>query len=157
MRSVSAPHRGGREKDQWIPPIRRRRDYRPDGLLPLPLAGDELPEGLLPEPARPPGGIRRYGGADVRRVKFIKSAQRLGFSLDEIGELLRLEDGTHCSEARELAERKLGDVRGKLADLLQMESVLSSVVCACHGRRGTVSCPLIETLQQDAPQPRALS
>ena len=114
-------------------------------------------KGLLPEPARPPGGIRRYGGADVRRVKFIKSAQRLGFSLDEIGELLRLEDGTHCSEARELAERKLGDVRGKLADLLQMESVLSSVVCACHGRRGTVSCPLIETLQQDAPQPRALS
>ncbi len=53
-------------------------------------------KGLLPEPDKPYGSIRRYGEADVTRVRFVKSAQRLGFSLDEIAELLRLEDGTHC-------------------------------------------------------------
>ncbi len=56
-------------------------------------------KGLLPEPDKPYGSIRRYGEADVTRVRFVKSAQRLGFSLDEIAELLRLEDGTHCEEA----------------------------------------------------------
>jgi MerR family mercuric resistance operon transcriptional regulator len=58
-------------------------------------------KGLLPQPKRPYGSIRRYGQADVARVKFVKSAQRLGFSLDEVGQLLKLEDGTHCSEAAE--------------------------------------------------------
>ena len=104
-------------------------------------------KGLLPEPARPYGSIRRYGKADVARVKFVKSAQRLGFSLDEIAELLRLEDGTHCDEASRLAEHKLQDVRAKLADLARMEVVLSQLVCACHARQGNVSCPLIASLQ----------
>ncbi|CQW49522.1 transcriptional regulator MerR [Salmonella enterica subsp. enterica serovar Typhi] len=70
-------------------------------------------KGLLREPDKPYGSIRRYGEADVVRVKFVKSAQRLGFSLDEIAELLRLDDGTHCEEASSLAEHKLKDVREK--------------------------------------------
>ena len=74
-------------------------------------------KGLLLEPKKPYGGIRRYSHADIARLRFIKSAQQLGFSLDEIAELLRLEDGAHCGEARELAERKLEDVRNKLANL----------------------------------------
>ena len=106
-------------------------------------------KGLLPEPARPFGGIRRYGRADVARVKFVKSAQRLGFSLDEIAELLRLEDGTHCLEASRMAEHKLQDVRAKLADLERMEFVLSELVHACHARKGNVSCPLIASLQSE--------
>ncbi|MCW3717648.1 MerR family transcriptional regulator, partial [Burkholderia cenocepacia] len=52
-------------------------------------------KGLLSEPHKPYGGIRRYGAADVARLRFVKSAQRLGFTLEEVGELLRLEDGTH--------------------------------------------------------------
>ncbi|MCC7845776.1 Hg(II)-responsive transcriptional regulator, partial [Klebsiella pneumoniae] len=88
-------------------------------------------KGLLPEPDKPYGSIRRYGEADVTRVRFVKSAQRLGFSLDEIAELLRLEDGTHCEEASGLAEHKLKDVREKMADLARMEAVLSELVCAC--------------------------
>lgn len=106
-------------------------------------------KGLLPEPDKPYGGIRRYGEADVARVRFVKSAQRLGFSLDEIADLLKLEDGTHCHEASSLAERKLGDIRMKLADLARMESVLAQLVCACHARKGNVSCPLIASLQQE--------
>jgi len=89
-------------------------------------------------------------GADVVRVKFVKSAQRLGFSLDEIAELLRLDDGTHCEEASSLAEHKLKDVREKMADLARMETVLSELVCACHARKGNVSCPLIASLQGEA-------
>lgn len=103
--------------------------------------------GLLAEPDRPAGGIRHYGEPDVTRVRFVKSAQRLGFSLEEIGELLRLEDGTHCEEASRLAERKLNDVRAKLADLRRMEAVLSELVIVCHARPGNVSCPLIASLQ----------
>jgi len=107
-------------------------------------------KGLLPEPDKPYGSIRRYGEADVARVRFVKSAQRLGFSLDEIAELLYLEDGTHCEQASRLAEHKLQDVREKIADLSRMESVLSELVCACHARKGSVSCPLIASLQGEA-------
>lgn len=102
---------------------------------------------LLPQPDKPYGSIRRYGEADVTRVRFVKLAQRLGFSLNEVAELLQLEDGTHCEEARRLAEHKLLDVREKLADLVRMESVLSELVRACHAQKGNVSCPLIATLQ----------
>ncbi|MBS0455979.1 MAG: Hg(II)-responsive transcriptional regulator [Proteobacteria bacterium] len=104
-------------------------------------------KGLLSEPGKPPGSIRRYGETDVIRVRFVKSAQRLGFSLDEIIELLRLEDGTHCVEASKLAEHKLTDVRGKLTDLKRMEAALSRLVCACHATTGNISCPLIASLQ----------
>jgi len=108
--------------------------------------------GLLPEPARPPGGIRRYGAADVARLRFVKSAQRLGFSLDEIAGLLRLEDGTHCEEASRLAEHKLRAVREKLADLRRMETALSQLVSACHAGNENISCPLIAALQEDQAQ-----
>jgi MerR family mercuric resistance operon transcriptional regulator len=105
-------------------------------------------KGLMPEPEKPHGGIRRYGAADLARVRFIKSAQRLGFSLDEIGELLKLEDGARCSEARQLAERKLVDVRRKLGDLQRIESVLAELVARCSALRGRVNCPLIASLQE---------
>lgn len=104
-------------------------------------------KGLLPEPDKPYGGIRRYGAADVARVRFIKSAQRLGFSLDEVAELLRLDDGAHCDEARVLAEHKLKDVRERLADLRRIEAVLARLVHDCCANRGTVSCPMIVSLQ----------
>ena len=104
-------------------------------------------KGLLPEPDKPQGGIRRYGESYVRRVRFIKSAQHLGFSLNEVGELLRLDDGTHCREASALAERKLIDVREKLTALTHMEAVLAELVHACHATRANISCPLIVSLQ----------
>lgn len=107
-------------------------------------------KGLLPEPDRAQGSIRRYGDADVNRLRFVKGAQRLGFSLDEVAELLRLQDGTHCKEAKALAEHKLQDVREKLADLARIESVLSKLVCACDASRGKISCPLISALQKGA-------
>ena len=58
-------------------------------------------KGLMPEPDRPLGSIRRYSADELGRIRFIKSAQRLGFSLDEVAALLELEDGTQCQQARE--------------------------------------------------------
>lgn len=103
-------------------------------------------KGLLPEPDKPYGGIRRYDETAVTRVRFVKSAQRLGFSLDEVAELLRLEDGTHCREASALAEVKLDNVRDKLADLARLEAALAKLVRSCRATKGNVSCPLIAAL-----------
>ena len=111
-------------------------------------------KGLMPAPVRPSGSIRRYAAIDLARVQFIKSAQRLGFSLDEVSDLLMLEDGTHCDEARALAERKLQDVRDKLALLQCIESTLGKLVVQCGSARGAVTCPLIASLQQERRQTR---
>ena len=111
-------------------------------------------KGLMPAPVRPAGSIRRYAAADLARVQFIKSAQRLGFSLDEVSDLLMLEDGTHCDEARALAERKLQDVRDKLEVLRRIESALGKLVVQCGSARGAVTCPLIASLQQGRRQTR---
>ncbi len=104
--------------------------------------------GLLSEPERPAGGIRRYGAADIDRLMFVKTAQQLGFSLDEISELLRLDDGTHCQEASALAEHKLEDVRQKIDRLEQMEKVLREMVDRCHAHQGNITCPLIASLHE---------
>lgn len=103
--------------------------------------------GLLMAPDKPLGGIRRYGDADVARVRFIKAAQRIGFTLDEIAQLLQLDDGAHCSDARAIAELKLADVRQRLQDLQRIETALAQLVARCASRRGTVSCPLIDALR----------
>ena len=107
-------------------------------------------KGLLPLPRRRPGSVRRYGPAELARLRFIKSGQRIGFSLDEIAQLLRLEDGTHCNEARAIAEHKLADIRQRLDDLQRMETALAALVARCGAGRGKVSCPLISALQAPA-------
>jgi len=104
-------------------------------------------KGLLRAPDRPAGKIRRYGSADVARIRFIKSAQRLGFSLDEIAQLLKLDDGAHCKEAAEIAERRLADVQAKRADLERMDAVLSALLRRCKVDKGKLQCPLISSLQ----------
>lgn len=102
---------------------------------------------LLPEPDRPLGGIRRYDVEDVQRIAFIKSAQQLGFSLDEVADLLKLADSQHCDEARALAEHKLEDVQHRIAELRRMEMALQELIGRCQTNRNEVSCPLIAALQ----------
>lgn len=105
-------------------------------------------KGLMSAPHRQQGSIRRYGESDVARVRFIKAAQRMGFSLDDVAGLLKLDDGTHCVEARLLAERKLHEVRARLHDLRRMEAALSELVNKCCTVKGRVKCPLITSLQR---------
>jgi MerR family mercuric resistance operon transcriptional regulator len=105
-------------------------------------------KGLMPQPDRPQGGIRRYGADELGRVSFIKAAQRLGFSLDEVTDLLGLDDGTQCQQARAQAQHKLADVRSRIADLTRIEAALADLVTRCASRRGRVRCPLIDARRQ---------
>jgi MerR family transcriptional regulator, mercuric resistance operon regulatory protein len=98
---------------------------------------------LLGEPTRPFGGQRAYSVEDVGRVRFIKRAQALGFSLDEIAELLKLDAGTGHVRARTLAEQRLREIETKIADLTAMREVLRDLVHRCEQNHGKVACPII--------------
>lgn len=102
--------------------------------------------GLLPEPSRTDGRIRRYGARELERLRFIKAAKKVGFSLDEIGILLQLDDGSGCSQARALAFHKLEEVRARIGSLNRLERVLTELVGRCETARGRVACPLIAAL-----------
>lgn len=104
--------------------------------------------GLMPVPERPFGAVRRYGEEAVSRLRFIKRAQSLGFSLDEVKLLLDLSVGSHCAETRTLARQKKQLVDGKIADLCAIQSALDRLIRACGtGRKGR-GCPVIETLSR---------
>jgi len=106
--------------------------------------------GLLEEPPRPQGGVRRYGAQAASRVRFIKRAQELGFSLAEIRRLMRLGDPQGCGEARSLAAEKLALVESRLADLERLRGVLQELIGRCDRARGKVACPIIESLARAA-------
>lgn len=99
-------------------------------------------------PPRPAGGVRRYGGESVARLRFIKRAQQLGFSLAEVQRLLALENPQNCGAARSLAAEKLALVEARIADLERMRGVLKELVSRCGVRRGKVACPIIATLTE---------
>ncbi len=103
--------------------------------------------GLVDEPPRVPGCIRRYGSAAVARLRFIKRAQQLGFTLGEVKRLLLLEDGRHCARTRKLAEEKLDIIRDRIADLERMKRVLEGLVDECQHGRSPCRCPIIRTLE----------
>ncbi len=104
--------------------------------------------GLLPLPGRTYGAVRRYTDESLARLRFIRRAQRLGFALEEVAALLKLNDGRSCSTARELAERRLAEVEARLKDLSTLRNQLSSLVRRCRTERGKVHCPLIDALSQ---------
>ena len=102
--------------------------------------------GLMREPARPTGGVRRYSDDDVRRIRFIKRAQQLGFTLEEITNLLKLEDGRSCRETEQLAQQKLSLVEARLTDLQRLRKTLRDLIGRCESGRGRIRCPIIESL-----------
>lgn len=106
--------------------------------------------GLVAEPSKPPGGIRRYDEADAGRLRFIKQAQALGFSLNEVADLLALEDGRHCREAERLGAEKLAVVRERIAQLRSVEKALVKMIGQCRGNTSKVYCPLIASLERAA-------
>ncbi len=103
--------------------------------------------GLLPKPRRSHSGYRRYETTDVDRLAFIRRARDLGFSLQEVRDLLGLADqeSRSCRHVHDIAAAHLGEVRAKIAALRRIEKVLSDMVRSCD--RGTMpECPLLETL-----------
>lgn len=105
--------------------------------------------GLLDEPPKPLGGHRRYAPEQARRVRFIKRAQALGFTLDEIAALLTLDAACACADTRALAARKLSLIEQKMADLAAMSQALGSLVQQCDAGDGHASCPIIDVLERE--------
>jgi MerR family mercuric resistance operon transcriptional regulator len=99
--------------------------------------------GLLPEPARPPGEVRRYGDADVYRLKFIRSAQAAGFTLNEIKELIDLDASDDRARARELAQARVAAIDDKIAELREARDALAGLATACAKKRGG-PCPILK-------------
>jgi MerR family mercuric resistance operon transcriptional regulator len=102
--------------------------------------------GLVPQPKRPLGSVRRYPEETVARLRFIRRAQELGFTLAEIRRLLALNDPQSCGKARSLAAEKAALVRARIADLERMRGALDSLISRCDAARGKVACPIIQTL-----------
>jgi MerR family mercuric resistance operon transcriptional regulator len=103
--------------------------------------------GLLELPQKPYGHTRSYGSRDLQRLRFIRRAQQLGFSLEDIQALLEL-SGSDCQQVQTLASEKLNLVREKLRQLQRIESVLATTIERCAKRKGHQPCPIIQTLTE---------
>lgn len=107
--------------------------------------------GLLAQPPRRASGYRQYAPLTVRRVRFIRRAQTLGFTLKEAEELLalRVDDERSCADVRALARAKLEDIERRVAELQQMGRALERVARRCRGRGPTSECPILEVLDEE--------
>lgn len=102
-------------------------------------------QNLIEQPAKPATSYRLYSEQILQRVLFIKKAQQLGFTLEEIRQLLELNDAP-CRGAQSLAEQKLSTVQEKIADLRQLENALNELVTQCQRNADEQHCPLLESL-----------
>jgi Hg(II)-responsive transcriptional regulator len=106
---------------------------------------------LLPRPPRSAGGYRMFPPQAVRRVRFIKHAQALGFTLKEINGLLnlRVAHGTTCQTVKSQAQAKLADIAEKIRSLQAMKKALERVTAACTGHGPASECPILEGLNEE--------
>ena len=106
-------------------------------------------EGLIEEPPRTESGYRQYPQETVSRIRFIRRAKELGFSLREIKELLalRIDPQTSCEDVRQRAEAKITDIEEKVRTLRRMKKALAKLTAACSGRAPTTECPILEALE----------
>ena len=106
---------------------------------------------LLEEPAKPSGGYRHYPVEMVKRIRFIKRAQSLGFTLEDVAGLLQLSDSDACTKTRHLATRKLTLIEQRIHELAAIHDALAELVEQCNRKRKRGACPIIEILQADSP------
>ena len=106
-------------------------------------------EGLLEKPARSASGYRHYRPDVIARLRFIRQAKDLGFSLSEIKELLalRVAPGKSCADVRARARQKIADVEQRIAQLDRVKGALVKLAAACSGRGPTSECPILEALE----------
>ncbi len=105
--------------------------------------------GLITEPQKPLQGYRQYPESALKRLRFIKQAQHLGFTLKEIEELLFL-DSTHCNDVRQLAEQKLAQIESQLQGLTALRKTLTELVRSCKSEQDAGHCSIIEILSNQA-------
>lgn len=110
-------------------------------------------KGLIKRPARRLTTYRQYSFDDARRVRFIKRAQGLGFTLKEIKEFFALTDGTYsatCGDVRKRAESKLAEIEEKLKDLQRMKRSLKELARACgEGKKALAECRILDCFESD--------
>ena len=108
-------------------------------------------ERLLPEPPRLESGYRMFPESTVRRVRFIKRAQEIGFSLGEIRELLslRMDAQRERTEVLTLAQAKMTDIDGKIRTLKEMKAVLNRLMERCSGCGPASECPILESIDSE--------
>jgi MerR family transcriptional regulator, mercuric resistance operon regulatory protein len=108
--------------------------------------------GLLPEPARTRSGYRAYTPDAVRVVRFVKRAQQLGFTLDDIEELLHLAQGgpASCDEARAMARTRIADLQRRIEELAGMRDALARLVDTCDQPRAERDCPILQDIETAA-------
>ena len=104
--------------------------------------------GLMREPARRPGQIRRYHREDLERLRFIRSAKALGFSLDDVQELLRLETSGCCADVKRLVQARCREIARQIEHLQQTRAVLSEALSQCESSRDRARCPLLTSLEE---------
>ncbi|MEM8860412.1 MAG: MerR family transcriptional regulator [Chloroflexota bacterium] len=104
--------------------------------------------GLLPEPPRKESGYRVYPESTIDRLKFIRGAQVLGFTLEEIQELLdmRIDTDANRADVRERAAAKILSIEEKISALEQMKQALNHLLHQCHGNGSTADCPILEAI-----------
>ena len=107
--------------------------------------------GLLPRPPRSPSGYRLFPAEAARRLRFIRRAQELGFSLKEIGELLSLRASRRTTSAaiRARAEAKIADIEGKMRTLASMKTTLRKLTNVCDGCAPLAECPILDSLGRE--------
>ena len=107
--------------------------------------------GLLAQPSRRASGYRQYTEDVVARLRFIRRAKELGFTLKEIVELLalRLDPDTSCAEVRGRAKAKIDDIDAKIRDLQRMRQALGKLVASCRGRGPISACPILDALDNE--------
>jgi MerR family mercuric resistance operon transcriptional regulator len=103
-------------------------------------------KGIIKQPIKPETGYRHYARDTVNRIRFIKRSQELGFTLDEIANLLSLNDKP-CSQVQKLAEQKFSVVKEKMADLQRLEKALNGLLVQCNNNEDDNRCPIIDSLQ----------
>ena len=106
---------------------------------------------LLPTAARSAGGYRIFGVQDLRRLRFIRRAKALGFTLEEIAELLALSDrhAQDMGSVRDTARARLADIEQRMVELQRMQAALSQLVDACPGHGALEQCPILAALTED--------
>lgn len=112
------------------------RYYQRRGLMPVPPGG---------------GGVRRYDAGALARLRFIRRAQALGFTLEEIGELLQLQDGTDRRSVRRIAQARLGQLQARIADMQGMARTLQHLIHECEHAARAPRCPIIASIEAAPP------
>lgn len=103
--------------------------------------------GVLLKPPRTPGGLRSYDQIHLKRLNFVRRSRELGFSLNEVRQMLRLVDGgdVTCDQVHDMALEHLADVGAKIRDLMRMKQILKATAAKCKGGK-TPECPIIDAL-----------